>query len=254
MARRDPWIKFYPDDWVADLELGSCSLAAQGLLMRLMSVMRRSEPPGYLLCNGSTPRPNDIARVLGVAPNSYRAGLQELLDKGVLREDETGVYNRRLRDDLRKREEARAYGKRGGNPCIVNPTLNPTLNPEKDKDKDKEAEADARARARDAAAPDFPHVPQEVYRTIHESWGVLCPPSELIRKIGVELMGGFPVDWMVAAIIEAGDHGGRNWAYLSAIIESWKKEGGPVTDSERTAKAQKVAELQAKLAEMREGK
>ena len=119
MANRDLWIKFYPDDWNADIELASCSLAAQGLLARLMSVLHRSEPYAYLLRNGSAPAPRDISRVLGIAPNTYRACLKELLDKGVLREDEMGIYSKRMRLDWEKRQQAKSDGAKGGNPQLV---------------------------------------------------------------------------------------------------------------------------------------
>ena len=288
MASRDPWIKFYPDDWNGDIALASCSLAAQGLLVRLIAVMHRSDPYGYLLCNGSEPRPADIARALGIAPNTYHACLRELLEKGVLKRDEIGIYYERMVLDQRKREQARKHGVKGGNPALmqkgltptlnhrVNPTLNhednptfnhgvnPTLNAEKEKEKEKERTkekekekekvvgVETRARAREEAAeatlktdeihPWDPAVPKEVVDAINRSWGPARLTTTLMDRISRELEAGFPAEWMVAAIMEAADHGAPNWAYLRAVISSWRDNGGPRTKEDAEAQARQAEE------------
>ena len=43
-----PWGKFFWKDWLTDPRLSICSLAAQGLWMRLLCIMSMSEPPGHL--------------------------------------------------------------------------------------------------------------------------------------------------------------------------------------------------------------
>jgi len=167
MARRYDWIKFYPDDWNGDLELATCSLPAQGLMARLLGVLHRSEPYGYLLCNGSTPAPRDIAKALGIAPNTYRACLAELLEKGALKRDEIGIYSARMVRDQQEREAAAEAGKRGGNPLLVKGGVKGTLKdrvkgrvkPELDIDIDKEGEESARAREEDPPPPIDPKYP-----------------------------------------------------------------------------------------------
>jgi DnaD/phage-associated family protein len=260
MASRDPWIKFYPDDWNSDIALASCSLAAQGLLARLIAVMHRSEPYGYLLCNGSEPRPADIARALGIAPNTYNACLRELLEKGVLKRDERGIYSKRMVLDQQKREQARKHGVKGGNPALMRkgltPTLNhednPTIKIEKEKEKEKEAEAETRAHARlDRAAaaskinethPYDPAVPREVVDEINRSWGPARLTGTLLDRIHRELDAGFPAEWMVRAIEEAADHGACNWAYLRSIISNWRDNGGPRTKEDAEAQARQAEE------------
>lgn len=121
------WIKFYPDDWNGDLALAACSYRAQGVYARLIAVLHRSEPYGYLLRNGSEPSPSEVSRATGIPPNTYRASLRELLDNGVLKRDEIGIYSARMVRDQQKREEASKVGKRGGNPALVNQGVNPMV-------------------------------------------------------------------------------------------------------------------------------
>lgn len=160
------WIKFYPDDWNGDLELASCSLEAQGLMMRLIAVMHRSKPYGYLLQNGSKPLPKQISLFLGIEPKDYQRCLKELLKKGVLKQDEIGIYSARMVRDQQLREEAQRMGRRGGNPLLVNPVdkarvnprdkarVNPWVKLDTDTEADTEAEEErARARAREEDLP-----------------------------------------------------------------------------------------------------
>lgn len=172
MAERDPWIKFYPDDWNNDLNLAACSLQTQGVYIRLIAVLHRGYPYGYLPINPSKDpdKPfkgvslSALSRVLNVHHKTLLAALQELLRNNVLRHDETGIFSKRMVLDKEKREEARKHGARGGNPRLtdkgvnpslnptLNPRVNPTLNPEPEEEKDKEEEGERSARAREANA------------------------------------------------------------------------------------------------------
>lgn len=124
------WFKFYPGDWNGDIELASCSLAAQGLFSRLLNVLHRADPYGFLLTNGKKPAPETISRVLGVEKEEYETCLAELIKKGVLKQNETGIYNARMVHDQQKREDAKRRGAMGGNPVLVNLEDNLELNPE----------------------------------------------------------------------------------------------------------------------------
>ncbi len=122
----EPWIKFYPDVWNGDLELASCSLASQGFFARLISVLHRSYPYGYL-CDNCTI--TALSRGLGVHHKTCIKCLKELEESGVLKRDKFGLYSKRMRLEWEKRQQAISDGKRGGNPNILNPTLNPKVNP-----------------------------------------------------------------------------------------------------------------------------
>ena len=43
-----PWGKFWWRDWLTDPNLSACSLAAQGLWMRMLCIMAHSNPIGHL--------------------------------------------------------------------------------------------------------------------------------------------------------------------------------------------------------------
>jgi len=121
---RDPWFKFYPADWNNDIKLQSCSLAAQGLLVKLMCIMHQSEKPGYLLINGVTPPSSTVLPLVSIHHNTYRKLLGELLNNGVLKTNGDGtIICPRMVKDQELKEMYRAHGKRGGNPAITPPPL-----------------------------------------------------------------------------------------------------------------------------------
>jgi hypothetical protein len=114
-----PAFQFYPADWLNDIKLQSCSLAAQGLLLNLMCLMHQSEVYGKLLINGVQPPSREVAHLLRTRSNTYAARLAELLLKGVLHEDENKVICcKRMIKDEQIREVRRKSGKLGGNPLL----------------------------------------------------------------------------------------------------------------------------------------
>lgn len=104
MGKR-PSFQTYPGDWLRD-SISGCSLAAQGLWLRMMFIAHDSERYGYLQQNGK-PIPHDsIARRSGAhSVEQYLALLQELDDAGVPSRTPDGViYSRRMVRDERERE------------------------------------------------------------------------------------------------------------------------------------------------------
>lgn len=127
---KDPWMKFYPTDWLADAKLNTCSLAAQGLLIKLMCLMHQSEEPGRLLINGNPPSNHTLYPLCNCHSNTLSKLLDELLQKGVLKTDENGViYCPRMVRDRTFRDKQREHGKRGGNPALKRQTLKGSLIP-----------------------------------------------------------------------------------------------------------------------------
>jgi len=118
MTKR-PSFQFYPADWLNDIKLQSCSLAAHGLLIDLMCLMHQSERYGHLLINGSVPANKDVARLLRLHHKTYDKALIELILKGVLSQDETGcILCKRMVKDEHIRQVRAASGKLGGNPLL----------------------------------------------------------------------------------------------------------------------------------------
>ena len=116
---KSPAFQFYPADWLNDIKLQSCSLAAQGLLLNLMCLMHQSENYGFLLINGVIPSVKDVSHLLRLHHKTYQARLKELFLKGVLYEDENkAICCKRMIKDEHIREVRRKSGKLGGNPLL----------------------------------------------------------------------------------------------------------------------------------------
>lgn len=116
------WIKFWPQDYEGDTALRVCSLAAQGLWMRLLCAMHRSEPYGHLTVNGKGATTRQIAALSGTSEREAARLIAELEDAGVLSRDDGGtIYSRRLVRDKATSDTAREHGKQGGNPNLKPP-------------------------------------------------------------------------------------------------------------------------------------
>ena len=63
---------------------------------------------------------------------------------------------------------------------------------------------------------------ENVFRVYEQEIGLLTP--SISNKIGVELDTA-PVGWITDAIHEAAANNARSWAYVSAILKRWRKEG-----------------------------
>lgn len=109
-----PWSKFFWSDWEADQGLRLCSLAAQGLWMRMLCVCARHEPKGYLSINGNPLTVDAIARLAGVAETEAETLVDELERNGVFSRNRTGcIYSRRMVKDEKRSQEGRKHKKRG---------------------------------------------------------------------------------------------------------------------------------------------
>ena len=98
MSDRDrPWSKFYWSDWDADPKLRQCSLAAQGLWMKMLCIMAKSEPRGYLTVGGVTLDVNGLSTAVGRPATELTSLLEELSRWGVHSHDRKGrIYSRRM--------------------------------------------------------------------------------------------------------------------------------------------------------------
>lgn len=121
------WSKFCWRDWQNDEALQLCSLAAQGLWMRLLCLAHASEPVGHVLLNGKRPTSDQIAILVRSDRDQVEMLLSELQDAGVFSKTKGGViFSRRMVRDAQASEVARENGKKGGNPKLkgVNPPVN----------------------------------------------------------------------------------------------------------------------------------
>jgi len=115
----EPWSKFFWSDYEADEGLRVCSLAAQGLWMRMLCVMARATPKGELRIATEPCSVRDLARIASESEETVGALLDELRRRGVCSITRAGViFSRRMRKDAeisRKRAES---GAKGGNASL----------------------------------------------------------------------------------------------------------------------------------------
>ncbi len=98
-----PAMQFYPGDWLRD-QIAGCSLASQGLWLRMMIVMHDSDRYGHLCNNGAPIPPEQAARRCGCSLVEYEALLAELDGVGVpSRTRDNVIYSRRMVRDAEER-------------------------------------------------------------------------------------------------------------------------------------------------------
>lgn len=126
IAKKRPWMKFYPADWRADPRLRSCSLGARGLWADMLALMHEADPYGSLLVNGAPVNDRQLAALVGAPARDVRVCLAELEGAGVFSRDGEIIFSRRMRRDFEKAERDKANGAKGGNPSVkggVNPPV-----------------------------------------------------------------------------------------------------------------------------------
>lgn len=127
-AEKEPWLKFWVDDWLCDLELRRCSPAARGLWIDMICLMHKSKTYGHLS--------NDLREVAGYAQVSAieaKRLLGELETRNIFSRTDTGViFSRKMVRDDKRRSTLRENGSRGGPKTwrrLVNPALNQSGSP-----------------------------------------------------------------------------------------------------------------------------
>lgn len=124
-----PSFQFYPSDWLRDPGLRSCSLAARGLWIDLLSFMHEADPYGHLRLNGHDVGIEALSRMMGSPARQLRQYLDELEAAGVFSRTETGtVFSRRMVRD----EEIRIKRSEGGWLSLKNPAVPKKKDGEKD--------------------------------------------------------------------------------------------------------------------------
>ncbi len=124
------WSKFWWQDYERDPALRLCSLAAQGLWMRLLCLMHEGEPYGHLCVNHRPLHSRQLALMLGVAERQIARLMAELRDAGVFSTTPEGcIYSRRLLRDKAVSDQGAAWGRTGGNPSLKAASQTPASSP-----------------------------------------------------------------------------------------------------------------------------
>jgi hypothetical protein len=112
-----PWGKFFWKDWLTEPALSVCSLAAQGLWMRMLCIMSMSNPPGHLTLPPSTRSESEakqVARMCHADARQVRALLGELETRGVFDRDNAGnIVSRRMIRDAELSDKGRSAASKG---------------------------------------------------------------------------------------------------------------------------------------------
>jgi hypothetical protein len=113
-------------DWESEVALKDCSLAAQGLWMRMLCIAAQHDPIGYVSIGSVGLSADRIARIVGAEVQEIERLIGELSLNGVFSRDRNGtIYNRRMVRDAKKAKVARRNGKLGGNPMLTCRTQTP---------------------------------------------------------------------------------------------------------------------------------
>jgi hypothetical protein len=96
------WGKFYWSDWSDDPALAACSLAAQGLWMRLLCIAAQGTPYGHVTIAGKPPSMTTLQKLIRPKPKleTLVRLIEELKRNGVCRSDSDGsLFSIRMESD-----------------------------------------------------------------------------------------------------------------------------------------------------------
>ncbi|GLK69198.1 hypothetical protein [Hansschlegelia plantiphila] len=217
------WSKFYWSDWESDPALRLCSLAAQGLWMRMLCIASAHDPIGYVAVAGRGLDETALARMTGCSESEAAALLGELDQNGVFSRDRQGrIYSRRMTTDAKKAATARKNGKNGGNPSLRKQSENSAS----DKGSDKSPLKPQEPEARDQKKEILPSVEQRNPKAgrgcrLPDGWKPSDPGLQFARGLGasdreIERELSTMTDWALQA---SGDKGvKRDW---EAFWRNW---------------------------------
>lgn len=233
-AKRDPWIKFYFADWRAEPRLKLCCRAARSLWFDLLGIMHEATPYGFLLVEGISPTPSQIANLTGDAERDVRKWLGELRAAGVAsftgdavpddvdRLMEQGLadgvmFSRRMVRDSARKARDRENGRCGGNPNIdmrstkwVKGGVNPLPNPFVENGVNQKSARGLKPRSQKPETRKPPDPPLPPVNPPDASWAPWL--ARLEAKFGPKPCAS----WLVRCRVIAAEGGGF-------VIESWSK-------------------------------
>jgi len=114
---KNPWTKWFWADYESDDGLKSCGLKAQGLWMRMLSIMSRAVKRGYLLDGVNQMESKTLARLVGENESEIDLLIEELFSHGVPSKTPDGIiFNRRMAREGQLSEVRSLAGRLGGRP------------------------------------------------------------------------------------------------------------------------------------------
>lgn len=111
---RRPADLWYWNDWFSSFDVRSCSLAARGLWMDMLGIMRNAEAKGSLTVNGKQIDGKHMAKITGAPEDEINSCLRELEDNNVFSRLEDGtIINRRMYRESKISAARAEAGKKG---------------------------------------------------------------------------------------------------------------------------------------------
>ena len=146
----DPWMKFYPSDWISEPKLKLVSRAARSLWIDMLCLMHQSGT-GRLEIMGRPMTEKELSSILGDNPRTVKKLLAELACAGVsIIVHGSFVGSSRIIRDFEKAERDRSNGRMGGNPALqTRENEHLGVNPE---DKAQKLEARSQSKKNDEVA------------------------------------------------------------------------------------------------------
>lgn len=120
--RKHPFLKLYVQDFLSDERLNLCSASAQGVYIKILCVLHKSDPYGQILLKQkdkqkSSTRLNfacKLAKLLPFGLDVIKPSLDELLDENVLQIDGDVLYQKRMLKDAEISAKRAKAGSKGG--------------------------------------------------------------------------------------------------------------------------------------------
>lgn len=194
--------KFFWADWSSDPKLLLCSLAAQGLWMRLLCLAAESDRPGHVLIAGRKPTVRELHDVTRAPIADLEKLMAELKKNGVCDTDRDGVMiSRRMVRDFRRRVISSAGGKSRQRQIaenVENSTVGSSLS--------AQPICTATIYHKPESTNHQPEQPAAASRSVDENWGAIARLSEAIGFNLTRQTGGFRfVDQLVRLEAEGFD-------------------------------------------------
>ena len=120
--RNQPYLPLYVQDYLTDEKLNLCSLSTQGVYIKLMCIMHKSEEYGTILLKQKDKQSSDvcfnfaskIAKLIPLSVTDIHTAIKELLEEKVLFLGGDKLIQRRMVKDNSISEIRAKAGKKGG--------------------------------------------------------------------------------------------------------------------------------------------
>lgn len=148
--RNSPYLPLYVQDFLTDEKLVDCSASANGVYIRLMCILHKSEPYGKILLKQKYKQNESMClnfasmllRQMPYSMSEIHDGLEELLDNKIIEIEGDYLLQKRMVKDGELSEKRAAAGKKGGEKtfCLskTESKIEANTKIEEDVEKDKE--------------------------------------------------------------------------------------------------------------------